>query len=54
VICSLHFLSFARKYGSRIVALKDGKIAYDGIIEDFDEKRFKEIYGDDAEEVSVK
>ncbi|MDD3050075.1 MAG: phosphonate ABC transporter ATP-binding protein [Candidatus Cloacimonetes bacterium] len=54
VICSLHFLSFARKYGSRIVALKDGRIAYDGTIEDFDENRFREIYGDDSEEVSVK
>ena len=30
VVCSLHFLSLARKYGSRVVALKDGKIVTSG------------------------
>ena len=54
VICSLHFLSLARKYGTRVVALKDGQIVFDGTPIEIDEKRFKEIYGEDAEEVEIR
>jgi phosphonate transport system ATP-binding protein len=54
VICSLHFLSLARKYGSHVLALKDGEIAYQGKPIDIDEKRFKEIYGQEAEEIEIK
>jgi phosphonate transport system ATP-binding protein len=53
VICSLHFLSLARRYGTRVVALKDGKVAFDGLPADIDERRFKEIYGEDAVEVEI-
>ena len=53
VICSLHFLSLARRYGSRVVALKDGRVAFDGKPGDIDEARFKEIYGEDAVEVEI-
>jgi phosphonate transport system ATP-binding protein len=53
VICSLHFLSLARRYGSRVVALKGGKVAFDGKPDGIDERRFKEIYGEDAEEVEI-
>jgi ABC-type phosphate/phosphonate transport system ATPase subunit len=53
VICSLHFLSLARRYGSRVVALKDGKVAFDGLPKDIDERRFKQIYGEDAIEVEI-
>lgn len=54
VICSLHFLSLARKYGTRVVALKDGKIVFDGSPSEIDEVRFKEIYGEDAQEVEIR
>ena len=54
VICSLHFLSLARKYGTRVIALKDGQIVFDGTPIEIDEKRFKEIYGEDAEEVEIR
>ena len=54
VICSLHFLSLARKYGSRVVALKDGEIVFDGTPKEIDEHKFKEIYGEDAEEVEIR
>lgn len=54
VVCSLHFLSLARKYGSRVVALKDGKIVFDGKPKEIDERKFKDIYGEDAEEVEIK
>jgi phosphonate transport system ATP-binding protein len=53
VICSLHFLSLARRYGTRVVALKGGKVAFDGSPADIDERRFKEIYGEDAIEVEI-
>src|SRR5881396_458705 len=53
VICSLHFLSLARRYGTRVVALKDGRIAFDGRPDAIEERRFKEIYGEDAVEVEI-
>ncbi len=53
VICSLHFLSLARRYGTRVIALKDGKVAFDGKPVDIDERRFREIYGEDAVEVEI-
>src|SRR5207253_3648332 len=53
VICSLHFLSLARRYGTRVVALKAGKVAFDGKPADIDERRFKEIYGEDAVVVEI-
>jgi len=54
VLCSLHFLSLARRYGSRILALKDGRIVFEGLPSEIDEIRFKEIYGEDAEEVEIR
>jgi len=53
VICALHFLSLARRYGTRIIALKDGEIVFEGLPEEIDAARFKEIYGEDAEEVEI-
>jgi phosphonate transport system ATP-binding protein len=53
VICSLHFLSLARRYGTWVIALKGGKVAFDGKPADIDEERFKEIYGQDAVEVEI-
>lgn len=53
VLCSLHFLSLARTYADRIIALKDGRIEFDGDPHEIDEQRFKDIYGEDAIEVHV-
>jgi phosphonate transport system ATP-binding protein len=53
VICSLHFLSLARRYGTRVIALKGGKVAFDGKPAEIDDRRFKEIYGEDAVEVEI-
>ncbi len=53
VICSLHFLSLARRYGTRVVALKGGRVAYDGPPAGIDDGRFREIYGEDAVEVEI-
>lgn len=54
VICSLHFLSLAREYGDRIIALKAGEIVYDGSPANIDEARFIEIYGEEAVEVKIR
>jgi phosphonate transport system ATP-binding protein len=53
VICSLHFLSLARRYADRVVGLKAGKLVFDGSPDEIDEARFKDIYGEDAEEVEI-
>ncbi|MEA3334567.1 MAG: phosphonate ABC transporter ATP-binding protein [Chloroflexota bacterium] len=54
IICSLHFLSLAREYGDRIIALKDGVIMFDGLPVEINDARFLEIYGDEAMEVEVR
>ncbi len=51
IICSLHFLSLARRYGNRVLALKDGQKVFEGLPSEIDNLRFKEIYGQDAEEI---
>jgi phosphonate transport system ATP-binding protein len=53
VLCSLHFLSLARRYGTRVIALQGGRIVYDGSPAGIDERRFKEIYGEEAVEVEI-
>jgi phosphonate transport system ATP-binding protein len=54
VICSLHFLSLARAYGTRVIALKGGRLMFDGLPSEIDERRFREIYGEDAVEVEIR
>lgn len=53
VICNLHFLSLVREYASRVVALKDGKMIYEGNPSDIDEQWFQTIYGEEAVEVTI-
>ncbi|GIK27841.1 MAG: phosphonate ABC transporter ATP-binding protein [Chloroflexi bacterium] len=53
VLCSLHFLSLARTYSDRVIALKDGKLMFDGGPQEIDNARFKQIYGEDAVEVQI-
>src|SRR5437867_5963705 len=53
VICSLHFLSLARRYGTRVGALKGGRVAFDGKPAEIDERRSNEICGEDAIEDEI-
>jgi phosphonate transport system ATP-binding protein len=53
VICSLHFLSLARTYGTRVIALNGGRLVFDGKPSEIDRERFKAIYGEDAVEVEI-
>lgn len=54
IVCSLHFLSLARAYADRIVALKDGIIVFDGPPTRIDDDRFRQIYGEEAEQVEIR
>jgi phosphonate transport system ATP-binding protein len=53
VLCALHFLSLARRYGTRLIALKAGRVVFTGYPHDIDEVRFREIYGEEAVEVEI-
>jgi phosphonate transport system ATP-binding protein len=53
ILCSLHFLSLARTYADRIIALKDGFMEFDGRPDEIDDRRFKDIYGEDAVRVEI-
>jgi len=54
VLCCLHILSLARRYGTRVIALKDGQLVFDGPPEEIDDHRFREIYGEEAERVEIR
>jgi phosphonate transport system ATP-binding protein len=51
VICSLHFLDLVHRYATRVVALKDGYKVFEGAPKEIDRAKFKEIYGEEAQEV---
>jgi phosphonate transport system ATP-binding protein len=53
VLCSLHFLDLVHRYATRAIALKDGRLVFQGLPSEIDDTRFKEIYGQDAERVSI-
>ena len=54
VIANLHFLSLARRYATRVIALKAGRIVFDGLPDEIDDARFRAIYGEDAVEVEIR
>lgn len=53
VICNLHFLSLVRQYATRVIALKNGEIVFEGKPESIDNEWFQRIYGEDAKEVTI-
>lgn len=53
VICSLHFLDLVQRYGSHVIALKDGKKVFEGEPNEIDRQKFKDIYGEEAQEVKA-
>ena len=44
VICNLHLPSLAKEYGSRIIALNEGRIVYDGPATDLSENELNSFY----------
>ncbi|MGD8627242.1 MAG: phosphonate ABC transporter ATP-binding protein [Anaerolineae bacterium] len=53
VLCSLHFLDLVHRYASRVIGLKDGRLVFDGLPSELTAERFKEVYGEEAEMVTV-
>jgi phosphonate transport system ATP-binding protein len=51
VICSLHFLDLVHRYATRVIGLKDGIKVFEGVPVEIDRVKFKEIYGEEAQEV---
>jgi len=51
VVCSLHFLDLVHRYATRVIALKDGVKVFEGSAQEIDRAKFKEIYGEEAQEV---
>lgn len=51
VITSLHQVQMVRAYFPRSIALKDGKIRFDGLTVDLDDERLSDLYGSAAEEL---
>ena len=54
IVANLHFLSLAREYGTRVIALKAGRQIFEGPAQDITNERFIEIYGDEAREVELR
>ncbi len=53
VLCSLHFLDLVHRYAQRVVGLKAGELVFDGLPAELTRERFKEVYGEEAEMVTV-
>ncbi len=49
VIVSLHQVAVALKYCQRVVALKEGRVVYDGPSESLTEAQLRELYGADSD-----
>jgi phosphonate transport system ATP-binding protein len=45
LVSSLHFLDFAKRYGSRIIGMRKGGVVFDGKPEELTEKDIVDIYG---------
>ncbi|WP_234197034.1 phosphonate ABC transporter ATP-binding protein [Pseudacidovorax sp. NFM-22] len=49
VLCSLHQLDLAREFADRIVALRRGRVVFDGAPQAFGQDAFEAVYGRSAE-----
>jgi phosphonate transport system ATP-binding protein len=52
VLVSLHQVDFALAYCSRVVALKDGRVKYDGLAARCRQSKLREIYGSAFDEIA--
>jgi phosphonate transport system ATP-binding protein len=53
VLCSLHFLDLVHRYATRVIGLKDGELVFEGMPSELTAARFKEVYGEEAQMVTV-
>ena len=54
VICNLHFLSLVRRYATRVIALKGGRMVFNGKPDEITDEWFRTIYGEEAMEVEIR
>ena len=45
VLCAIHHLELAKRYADRIIAMRQGRLVYDGPPGDLDDDAYKRIYG---------
>lgn len=45
VLCAIHHLELAKRYADRIVAMRKGRMVYDGSPGDLDDAAYRRIYG---------
>lgn len=53
IICNLHFLSLVQRYATRVIALAEGNLVYNGDPSCIDSTEFKKIYGKNARKVNI-
>jgi len=53
VICSLHFLDLVHRYATTVIGLMDGELVFEGHPKELTRERFKQVYGEEAEIVTV-
>ena len=46
-------LDLVHRYATRVIGLKDGELVFDGLPSELTRERFKEVYGEEAEMVTV-
>jgi phosphonate transport system ATP-binding protein len=51
VICSLHYLDLIQRYATRVIGLKDGIKVFEGLPTEINRAKFKEIYGEEAQDI---
>jgi phosphonate transport system ATP-binding protein len=51
ILCSLHFLDLVHRYADRVIALNNGNLVFEGLPQEIDDQKFKEIYGREAERI---
>jgi len=51
LVVSLHNVALARKYCSRIIALREGKLVFDGPPQELDDERLRALYGSSTDEL---
>ncbi|MGY4105556.1 phosphonate ABC transporter ATP-binding protein [Ignavigranum ruoffiae] len=46
IVINLHSIDLARRYASRIIGMQSGRIVFDGPVQEADDARLEEIYGE--------
>ena len=51
LVITLHQVEYARKYCKRVIALVDGRVAFDSKVEDLSDEILQKLYGTDFQEI---